>query len=72
MTSAEILAILILLVTIALIIKGGIRTFQRNWVAALLLLLFVGPIWTCWAIIELFLPAPVKQPTTIEVNLKKD
>ena len=33
---------------------GAVKTFRRNWVAALLLLIFLPPIWMIWAIIECF------------------
>ena len=39
---------------IVLLFKGMIQTFRRNWVLALLLLIFAGPIWFVWAIIEMF------------------
>jgi hypothetical protein len=47
-------AVIIFLVIIAALIRGGIKTFQRNWILALLMLLFVGPLWVCWAIVEIF------------------
>ena len=34
------------------LIKGAARTFRRNWVLALILMLALTPIWLIWAIIE--------------------
>ena len=64
-------ALLFLLIVVLFIIglvSGGIQTFQRQWVVALLLFLFFTPIWICWALIENFLPAPVKTPIDITVT----
>jgi hypothetical protein len=36
------------------IVMGAIKTFQRNWIAALLLIIFLFPIWVIWALIEVF------------------
>ena len=58
------------LVLLFVFIAGGIQTFQRNWILALLMLIFLAPIWVCWAIVEIFLPKPVKQPT--EVIIRKE
>lgn len=57
----------IVLLTLYIAIKGGIQTFQRNWIAAILLLLFLTPFWLIWAFAELFMDKPVKQP--IQVNI---
>ena len=51
---ADVITVIIFLVIFAALIRGGIKTFQRNWILALLMLLFVGPVWVCWAIIEIF------------------
>lgn len=45
--------ILVIVLFFALII-GGVKTFKRNWIAALILLIFLFPIWIIWAIIEVF------------------
>ena len=45
--------ILIILLIIAAI-AGAAKTFQRNWVAALLLLIFLFPVWVIWAFFEIF------------------
>jgi hypothetical protein len=36
------------------LLRGAIKTFQRNWIAALLLLIFLFPIWALWALVEVF------------------
>lgn len=62
----QVAVIIVSILVIALIIGligGAIKTFQRNWIAALLLLLFLFPIWVIWAIVEMFTgpiePAPI-------------
>ncbi len=52
--TASAIAIVVLLVVLVALIKGAIKTFQRNWIAALLLLLVLTPIWAIWAFVELF------------------
>ena len=52
--TASVIAIVVLLVVLVALIKGAIKTFQRNWIAALLLLLVLTPIWAIWAFVELF------------------
>ena len=55
--------------------KGIIQTFRRNWVLALLLLIFAGPIWFVWAIIEMFLPFNPKdaaRPFETNVNVSQN
>lgn len=50
----DFISVLVLIVIVAGLIRGGIKTFQRNWILALLMLLFLGPLWVCWAIVEIF------------------
>jgi hypothetical protein len=45
--------IVVILIIIGLI-GGAIKTFRRNWIAALLLIIFIFPIWLIWAFIEIF------------------
>lgn len=52
--TAQIIGAVIVIALIIGLIKGGIKTFQRNWIAALILLLILTPIWTIWAFVELF------------------
>ena len=52
--TAQIVGAIIAIAIIVGLIKGAIKTFQRNWIAALLLLIFLFPIWVLWAIGELF------------------
>lgn len=75
MTPADFIATLAVLAILVLLIKGGIQTFQRNWILALILLVFLTPLWACWAIVEVFLPKPKKEPMVVqmqpvEVNVK--
>ena len=46
-------AVIVIAIAIGLI-KGAIKTFQRNWIAALVLLVVLTPVWIIWAFIELF------------------
>jgi hypothetical protein len=50
--------IIIAVVVLVLMLKGIVRTFQRNWLAALLLMIFLTPIWVIWAFCELFMSPP--------------
>lgn len=59
---------LVLIVVIIAAIAGGIQTFQRNWILALLMLIFLTPIWFCWAIVEIFLSKPVTKPTEVIIR----
>lgn len=52
---AEALGMLFFLFVLVVFVKGAIRTFRRNWIAALLLMLFFTGIWMIWAFIELFI-----------------
>lgn len=51
---ATILGLFIIIAIIVALIKGAVKTFQRNWVAALLLLILLFPLWVIWAFIEVF------------------
>ena len=44
--------ILGLLLVLSVLIRGAIRTFKRNAVVAVLVLIFVFPAWVIWAFIE--------------------
>lgn len=68
MTLEEVLVVFFMLAVLVGLIKGGIQTFQRNWVAALLLLLFLTPIWMVWAFFEIFMAKPVKEPIQVRVE----
>lgn len=52
--TAQIIGAIVVLAIIIGLIKGAIKTFQRNWIAALILLILLTPIWVIWAFIELF------------------
>ena len=51
----------ILLVILACCARGVIQTFRRNWVVALVLLVFLFPAWMIWAFVEIFLPRPKEE-----------
>ena len=42
------------------LIRGAVKTFQRNWGAALILLIILFPVWLVWAFIEIFTGEIVK------------
>ena len=70
-----IIAAVILIGVIVFLFKGMIQTFRRNWVLALILLIFAGPIWFVWAIIEMFLPFNPKdavRPFETNVNVSQN
>ena len=46
--------IIIFIVILLLIIKGVVKTFQRNAIVAILCIIFLMPIYLIWAFIELF------------------
>jgi hypothetical protein len=48
---------LFLFASVFAIIYGGIKTFRRNWILALILLLLLTGIWVIWAIVECFTSA---------------
>jgi apolipoprotein N-acyltransferase len=52
--TAQIIGAIVVIAIIIGLIKGAIKTFQRNWIAALILLILLTPIWVIWAFIELF------------------
>lgn len=52
---AEALGGLFFIVMLVALIVGAIRTFRRNFLVALLLMLFFPGIWIMWAFIELFI-----------------
>ena len=49
-----IVALVILIGILSLIMKGAIQPFRRNWLVAVLLIIFLFPIWFIWAVIEVF------------------
>lgn len=59
---------ILFIIFVGLWIGGAIQTFQRNWVAALLLLLILTPIWAIWAFFEIFMTKPEKQPIVVHVK----
>lgn len=67
-----IVGVIIGLLILVALLKGAIKTFQRNWIAALLLLIFLFPIWALWAFVEVFTGDIVKaaaQPTQTTQNV---
>lgn len=70
----EIIIGIVAIVIIVALIGGAVKTFRRNWVAALLLLIFVFPIWAVWAFIELFTgeinkSTPIREQASQNVNV---
>lgn len=77
-TTFGIIAIVVILAILVGLFKGAVKTFQRNWIAALILLLVVTPIWAIWAFVEIFtgdinnstpLPNPVSTGNNQNVNV---
>jgi len=64
----ELIGLLVLLAILVIVIKGGIQTFQRNWILAIIMLLLLTPIWVVWAIVEIFMDKPVKQPIQVQMQ----
>jgi len=74
-TTEIIVGIIVIAIIIALI-GGAVKTFRRNWIAALLLLIFIFPAWVVWAFFEMFTgditekPSPAeKSPHTVNVTV---
>lgn len=51
----------VVVVAFVAFVRGATRAFQRNWIAALLVLLVFWPAFVFWAFIELFTTGPIKQ-----------
>ena len=66
----SVILVIIVLATLYVAIRGGIQTFQRNWIAAIILLLFLTPFWLIWALAEIFMDKPVKAPLEVSVTHK--
>ena len=64
--------IIIAVVVLVLMVKGIVRTFQRNWLAALLLMIFLKPIWVIWAFCELFMSPPRPKVVYVQVMSEKN
>lgn len=52
--TAEIIGVIVLILIAVVIFKGALKTFRRNWIAALLCLILLTPIWVIWAFVEVF------------------
>ncbi|MGC6476133.1 MAG: hypothetical protein ACON41_05800 [Parvibaculales bacterium] len=50
--------LIISLIAFILLLKGVIQAFKRNAVVAILCVIFIFPVFLCWAFVEIFLPAP--------------
>ena len=77
-TTFGIIGIVVILAILVGLFKGAVKTFQRNWIVALILLLVVTPIWAIWAFVEIFtgdinnstpLPNPVSTGNNQNVNV---
>lgn len=64
----DLLALIVLVAILIVLIKGGIQTFQRNWILAIIMLIFLTPIWFIWAFVEVFLSKPVKEPIVVHIK----
>ena len=64
----EILGALFAIIVVIALIGGAVQTFQRNWILAILMLIFVFPFWVLWALIEMFLPSPKEKVIKVEVK----
>lgn len=51
----------IAIVVVIGVLKGAARTFRRNWVLALILIVLLTPIWLIWAMIEALAGPPTKK-----------
>jgi phosphoglycerol transferase MdoB-like AlkP superfamily enzyme len=69
MTDLTVFAV-VSLVLFVLLIKGVVRTFQRNAIVAILMIIFLMPLYLIWAFIELFLGKP--DNSTKVVIVEKD
>lgn len=63
-----VIVIAIMAAVFLLLIKGVVRTFQRNPIVAILVLIFLFPIYLIRAFIELFLEKPQKIQKVIIVE----
>ncbi len=54
---AAALAIIVLL----FLLGGAIQTFRRNVIVAVLMFVFLNPVWMLWALVECFMPDPRTQ-----------
>lgn len=77
-TTLGIIGIVVILAILVGLFRGAVKTFQRNWIVALILLLVVTPIWAIWAFVEIFtgdinnstpLPNPVSTGNNQNVNV---
>ena len=48
------LTLIVIGIFVILLFAGGIKTFQRNLVGAILCLVLLFPIWVIWAFFEIF------------------
>lgn len=62
----------ILVLILIFLFKGVKQTFQRNAVVAILVLIFLPPIFLMWAFVELFLDKPEKVQKVIFIEKEKD
>lgn len=70
--AAQIIAAIIVFALIIVMIKGGVKTFKRNWIAALILIVILPPVWVAWALVEIFTGEISKgaiQPSSNNQNL---
>lgn len=63
------IALIIIIGLVVAVAVGAVKTFKRNWVAALILLIFLFPVWAIWAFIELFTGEIAPEPKTSTQNV---
>ena len=64
----SVIGLIIGIIIFALLIKGVVQTFQRNWIAAILLMIFVGPVYMIWVVVEVFRSKPQPKVHYVEVK----
>lgn len=62
------IVIAITLSVLLFLVKGVVRTFQRNPIVAILVIIFLFPIYLIWEFIELFTEKPQKVQKVIIVE----
>ncbi len=58
-TTTILVLLLVCVILLVLLIKGVIKTFQRQPVVAILMIIFLFPIYLCWAAVEAFFTGPI-------------
>ena len=51
-----------------LFVRGIVQTFRRNWIAALLLIVLLFPLYLIWAFVEAFRSKPAPKVYNVHVQ----